>query len=97
MQVTDRALDKLEEMRDATDAKPEEGIALVLAEAGKIEMTLGVPGANDQVFRREEKPIIIITEGLEQPLDGMVFDYVESAEGQGGFTLAQPEAEAPSD
>jgi Fe-S cluster assembly iron-binding protein IscA len=89
MHVTDRALDKLEELRDSSDAGPGEGVTLVVTEDENLGLALMAPGDADQVMEKDGEPVVIIPEPLIETLDGFVLDYVESA-GQEGFTLERP-------
>ena len=89
MQVTDRALDKLEELRSTSDAGPGEGVTLVVTEEENLGLALMSPGEADQVVERDGDPVVIIPEPLIETLEGFVLDYVESP-GQEGFTLERP-------
>lgn len=89
MQVTDRAMDKLEELRDSSDAGPGEGVTLVVTEQENLGLALMAPGDTDQVLEKNGDPVVIIPEPLIETLDGFVLDYVETA-GQEGFTLERP-------
>jgi Fe-S cluster assembly iron-binding protein IscA len=93
MQVTDRAMDKLEELRDSSDAGPGEGVTLVVTEEENLGLALMAPGEADRVLEKDGDPVVIIPEPLIETLDGFVLDYVESP-GQEGFTLERP-AETP--
>lgn len=89
MQVTDRAMDKLEELRQSSDAGPGEGVTLVVTEEENLGLALMSPGEADRVMERDGDPVVIIPEPLIETLDGFVLDYVESP-GQEGFTLERP-------
>jgi Fe-S cluster assembly iron-binding protein IscA len=89
MHVTDRAMDKLEELRASSDAGPGEGVTLVVTEEENLGLALMSPGEADKVMERDGDPVVIIPEPLIETLDGFVLDYVESP-GQEGFTLERP-------
>ena len=89
MQVTDRALDKLEELRKTSDAGPGEGVTLVVTEQENLGLALMAPGEADQVLEKNGDPIVIIPEPLIATLEGFVLDYIETP-GQEGFTLERP-------
>jgi Fe-S cluster assembly iron-binding protein IscA len=83
LQVTERALDILEELRDASQAGDGEGILLYRETDGSLNLAVATPGAGDQIFSRDGRVIIIVSEDLSQPLDGLVLDFVEGADGGG--------------
>lgn len=89
MQITDRAMEKLEDLREATAHDDGQGITLVMTEAGELGFAISAPQESDQVFERNGAPVMIIPESLAEPLDAVVLDYVETPE-QTGFTLDQP-------
>lgn len=89
IEITDRALDELETLRNASNPEPGQGIALVVTDSGELGFALTWPSENDQVFEREGEPVMIIPEVLSEPLDGVVLDYVDTQETQ-GFTLQRP-------
>ncbi|CAN5232907.1 MAG: adhesin [Chloroflexia bacterium] len=89
MQVTDKALDKLEELRNTSDAGPGEGVTLVVTEDENLGLALMAPNDEDQVVEKDGDPVVIIPEPLIETLDGFVLDYVETP-GQEGFTLERP-------
>ncbi|CCF82687.1 adhesin [Nitrolancea hollandica] len=90
MQITDRAMEKLEDLRDATAHEEGQGITLVMTEAGELGFAISSPRKSDQVFERNGEPVMIIPESLVEPLETVVLDYVETPE-QTGFTLDQQE------
>lgn len=89
MQVTDRAMDKLEELRDSSNAGPDEGVTLVVTEQENLGLALMSPGEADEVLEKDGDPVVIIPETLIDTLNGFVLDYVETP-GQEGFTLERP-------
>ncbi len=89
MKITDRALDKLEELRNESDAGPGEGVTLVVTEDENLGLALMSPNEADQVVERGGDPVVIIPEPLIETLEGFVLDYVEAG-GQEGFTLERP-------
>ena len=89
MQITDRAMDKLGELRESSDASPEEGVTLVVTEEENLGLALMAPGEADQVVEKDGDPVVIIPETLIDTLSGFVLDYVETP-GQEGFTLERP-------
>lgn len=89
IQITDRALDELEHLREASSPQSGQGITLIVADSGELGFALGYPSENDQVFERSGEPVMIIPEVLSEPLDGIVLDYVDTGEAQ-GFTLERP-------
>lgn len=85
MQVTDRALDKMEELREARDAEPGQGMTLLLTEGNQLAATLGAPSEEDLVFDREGEPVVIIPSTLTEALDGLVLDFDGDA-----FSIERP-------
>lgn len=88
MQITDRAMEKLEDLRDATTHENGQGITLVMTEGGELGFAISSPRETDKVFERNGEPVMIIPESLLEPLETVVLDYVETPE-QTGFTLDQ--------
>jgi Fe-S cluster assembly iron-binding protein IscA len=88
MRITDRAMDKLEDLREATAHDFGQGITLVMTEAGELGFAMSTPRQTDKVFERDGEPVMIIPESLVEPLNSVVLDYVETPE-QSGFTLDQ--------
>jgi Fe-S cluster assembly iron-binding protein IscA len=94
--VTDRALDKLETLRDEAGAEADKGVTLTVQENGELGLALATPQEDDHVIERNGAPVIIVPQPLLEPLDGVKLDYVENEEHQ-GFTLdRQDDAEAVS-
>lgn len=92
MEVTDRAMEKLEELRDQSNPQPGQGVSLVITENNSLGLTLAHPQETDEVVERNGDPVVIIPENLSETLDGLVLDYVNEP-GQEGFTLEQQEEE----
>lgn len=95
MEVTDRAMDKLEELRDQSEPQPGQGVSLVVTDNNSLGLTLAHPQDSDSVVERNGDPVVIIPENLSETLDGLVLDYVNEP-GQEGFTLEQQEESASS-
>lgn len=89
MHITDRALDKLGELRASSDATPDEGVTLVMSEQQQLGLALMVPGEADEVVERDGDPLVIIPAQLIETLSDFVLDYIETP-GQEGFTLERP-------
>ncbi|MDI3340818.1 MAG: adhesin [Sphaerobacter sp.] len=87
--VTQRALDELEAIRQASNPQPGQGITLVVDDNGELGLALAWPQEEDQVIERGGQPVIIIPQVLADPLDGVVIDYQDTP-GQEGFTLTRP-------
>lgn len=75
LQVTDRALEKMDELREAREAEPEQGMTLLLTEGNQLAATLGTPAEEDQVFERDGQPVVIVPSTLTEALDGLVLDF----------------------
>lgn len=86
LQVTDRALDRLEQLLQESTAEPGEGVTLGTNAEGRLGFGLGRPGGSDQIYERGGAPIMIVPEPLVSALDGYILDYVITPEEE-GFTL----------
>lgn len=90
VEITDRAIEQLEALRDANTTTGEEGITLIPRENGELGFGLAAPQETDHVVEREGKPVMIIPEPLIEPFDNIRIDYVDTPDMQ-GFTLEQQE------
>lgn len=75
LQVTDRALEKMDELREAREAEPEQGMTLLLTEGNQLAATLGTPSDEDVVYERDGQPVVIVPSTLTEALDGLVLDF----------------------
>ena len=89
IEVSERALDELEAIREASNPQPGQGITLVVDDSGDLGLALAWPQEDDQVVERDGQPVIIIPKVLMDPLDGVIIDY-QDVPGQEGFTLTRP-------
>ena len=89
--VTERALDKLETLREEAGPQEGQGVTLIVQEDGELGLALAFPQDSDHVIERNGGPVMIVPQPLLEPLDGVTLDYVESDEHQ-GFTLDRQEA-----
>jgi Fe-S cluster assembly iron-binding protein IscA len=83
-QVTDRALDKMAELRDEQNAEEGQGLALVITDTQQLAVAVAEPDENDQVFERDGDPVVIVPAPMTDALDGLVLDYVDD-----GFALGR--------
>lgn len=88
VQITDRAMDQLEAIRDEADIPTGQGVTLVANESGELGFGVTAPQPEDEVVERDGKTVIIVPQLLSMPLQQVVIDYVETDEMQ-GFTLEQ--------
>jgi Fe-S cluster assembly iron-binding protein IscA len=84
--VTERALDKLETLKQESGPQEGQGVTLIVQEDGELGLALAHPQEEDHVIERNGEPVIIVPQPLMEPLDGITLDYVENEEHQ-GFTL----------
>ncbi len=88
-EVTDRALDKMAELRQERDAEPEQGMTLLVTESQQLAVALGNPNEEDQVIEQDGEPVLIVPAALQESLDGLKLDFTEA-----GFEIErQAEAE----
>lgn len=85
-QVTDRALDKMAELREEQNAEEGQGLALVITDTQQLAVAVAEPDENDQVFERNGDPVVIVPAPMTDALDGLVLDYVDD-----GFALGRVE------
>jgi Fe-S cluster assembly iron-binding protein IscA len=93
--VTDRALDKLETLKNESASQEGQGVTLIVQEDGELGLALAFPQEEDHVVERNGEPVIIVPQPLLEPLDGITLDYVENEEHQ-GFTLDRQDAAGAS-
>jgi Fe-S cluster assembly iron-binding protein IscA len=89
LQVTDRAMDVLREMREISGAAEGEGIVLYREDDGGVGFGVGSAAEADEVIAREGQAVVIVAEDLSPSLDGLVLDFV-AGEDVGEFTLVRP-------
>jgi Fe-S cluster assembly iron-binding protein IscA len=90
--VTDRAIDKLAEMRQMGGLGPDQGIGIGVTEDGALRFDLMKADTNDEVIEKNGEPVMIIPQVLSQPLEATVLDYVDTPQEQ-KFTLTEAEAD----
>lgn len=81
-QVTDAAVDRMAEMRSERDITSDQGMMLVIGENNQLAVAVGEPQEEDQVFKRDGEPVVIVPAQLGPTLDGLVLDHSEE-----GFTI----------
>ena len=86
VEVTERALGALVDLRTAEHALPGQALGLVLDPGGKIGLVLDLPGAQDQVYSRNDTPILFIEVDLGSRLAGRILDH-GGVPGEECFTL----------
>lgn len=90
VQITDKALDRLESVRDENALPADQGIALVPRAAGELGFVAAAPEPDDQVIERNGKPILVVPATFADAFDKLVVDYADTPEMQ-GFTISQVE------
>ena len=90
--VTDRALDKLEQMRQMGGLGEDQVIGIGVGEDGGLRFDLLKPSAQDEVIDRNGQPLMVVPAPLSDPLAGAVLDFPEDADSK--FTLREAETEA---
>lgn len=90
--VTDRAIDKLAEMRQMGGLGPDQGIGIGVTQDGSLRFDLMRADANDEVIEKNGEPVMIIPQMLSQPLEATVLDYVDTPQEQ-KFTLTEAGAD----
>jgi Fe-S cluster assembly iron-binding protein IscA len=91
--VTERALDKLETLKQESGPQDGQGVTLIVQEDGELGLALAHPQEEDHVIERNGEPVIIVPQPLMEPLSGITLDYVENEEHQ-GFTLDRQDGES---
>jgi Fe-S cluster assembly iron-binding protein IscA len=86
--VTDRAIDKLAEMREMGGLGPDQGIGIGVTQEGDLRFDLMKANANDEVIEKNGEPVMIIPQMLSQPLEATVLDYVDTPQ-ERKFTLTE--------
>jgi hypothetical protein len=89
LQVSDRALAIIDEVRGLSGAGEGEAIVLFREAGGGLGFTIGAPTEGDQVIARDGRPIVAVAADLAVPFDGCVLDFVANAN-RGSFTLRRP-------
>jgi Fe-S cluster assembly iron-binding protein IscA len=84
--VTDKALEKLQTLREESESQPGQAVTLVVREDGELGLALAFPQESDRVIEHDGEVVMIIPEPLQEPLQDVRLDYVESDQQQ-GFTL----------
>ena len=89
LQVTDRAVDKLHQMRETSGLRPEQAIALSFRD-GALRFDISKPGPQDQVVEREGDRVMTVPPAISEALDGAILDYDDAPDAR-RFTLEQPQ------
>jgi hypothetical protein len=88
VEVTERALAALVDLRAAEHALPGQALGLVVGPGGSVGLVLDLPGAQDRVFSQNDTPIFFIESQLETRLAGRLLDH-DGDPGEERFTLAR--------
>lgn len=89
IEVTERAIDQLAQMRTQAGLGPEHGLGLVPQGDGGMQLAPVAAGPTDQVIMREDEPVMVVPAALADTLDGLVLDC-QVAAGETQFTLTRP-------
>ncbi|MGH2532254.1 MAG: hypothetical protein ACRDJW_08080 [Thermomicrobiales bacterium] len=89
--VTDRALDKLEQMRQMGGLSQDQVIGIGVGQDGGLRFDLIKPSERDEVIDRNGEPLMVVPAPLSDPLSGAVLDFPEDADSK--FTLREAAAE----
>ncbi|MEX2374043.1 MAG: hypothetical protein WD942_00435 [Dehalococcoidia bacterium] len=97
LQVTEAAVEQLNELLENADAGESQGIRLVQNEAG-VALQIDLPQEGDQVVAAGDRPVLLIGPELSTALDGATLDTVETPEGNQLklVDVAPPGADGPS-
>jgi hypothetical protein len=90
LEVTERAIGQLAQMRTEVGLGPDQGLGIVPQGDGEMQLAPMQPGPTDQVIRQADEPVMVIPAALADPLDGLVLDCIVGAGGR-QFTLTRPE------
>lgn len=93
--VTERAIDKLTQMREMGGLGPDQGIGIGVTQEGGLRFDLMKANANDEVIEKNGEPVMIIPQVLSQPLEATVLDYVDTPQ-ERKFTLTEAGADEES-
>jgi hypothetical protein len=88
LQISDRALAMIEEVRLLSGAADGEAIALFRRDGG-VGFEVRQPAAGEQVVARAGHAVVVVAEDLRGPFDGWLLDFEASAT-RGAFTLHRP-------
>lgn len=89
--VTDRALDKLEQMRQMGGLSQDQVIGIGVGQDGGLRFDLITPSEQDEVIDRDGQPLMVVPAPLSDPLADAVLDFPEDADSR--FTLREAGAE----
>lgn len=87
-QVTDRALEKMAELRQEREAEADQGMTLLVTESQQLAVALGNPAEEDQVIEQDGEPILIVPAALHEALDDLQLDFTEA-----GFEIERQSAQ----
>jgi Fe-S cluster assembly iron-binding protein IscA len=72
--ITERAAVQLQELLAANEAPQGQGVKLVPDETGRIAMTIGPVGADDEVIEHDGEPLLIVDGRIAAMLEGAQLD-----------------------
>ncbi|HET8522482.1 MAG TPA: hypothetical protein VFL82_04555 [Thermomicrobiales bacterium] len=90
--VTERAIDKLAQMRQMGGLAPDQGIGIGVSQEGDLRFDLMKASSDDEVIEKNGEPVMIIPQVLSQPLEATVLDFVDTPQEQ-KFTLSEAGAD----
>lgn len=73
--LSDRAVDELQQLRLAGNASAEQGVRLQRDEKGALGMAIEAAAEGDLVIRREDEVLLIMGSELAEAMDGGSLDY----------------------
>jgi Fe-S cluster assembly iron-binding protein IscA len=89
LEITERALDQLEQMRDDSGLGIDRCVGLAAADDGNLRFVAVEPGPTDEVIERQGTPIVAVPTALASALDGMMLDFDDTPDAQ-QFILTHP-------
>jgi hypothetical protein len=86
LRITDRALEVLDDLRDANEATEDEIVLLYPDDEGGLGLALAIPDETDTVIEHGGRVVAIVADELVDTLDGLVLDF-DAATPDAGFVL----------
>jgi len=88
LQISDRALTIIDQVRVHSGAAAGEAIVLFRQDGG-VGFALRAPADGDHLIVRDGQAVVIVADDLIEPFDGWLLDF-EPTTNRGAFTLRRP-------
>jgi Fe-S cluster assembly iron-binding protein IscA len=93
VKVTERAIDKLQQVLLKRHAGPGQGVRVTAEDSGGLAMAVGTPQEGDVMIRREEALVLIMARAVAARLKGMIVDFrpaTDDPRRSSGFVVRRP-------